>query len=284
MATTAREHRTHETSDDNEFVSSVLGVMQLKPECLDDDGLDLAVELCGQLRGMVSTCEARFAEEIRRRRGAYAAEETLRKRQRMSAKKAKRRAKTAHATANNPSLNDALESGDISEEHADTLADAEEKHEGATDALIGKAKEQGPDRFRNTARDWSREQDGNDSEAQRQYNRRSAKKWTRPDDGMSVFLAELDPESNAMLTHALATALRRRRAANSDLDDETLVALTSDKVLFDTFMDIIRAYLRGDPTSGSTAVTMLLIDQKGRVVNRGIHMAELEKAISKLVR
>ena len=32
-----------------------------------------------------------------------------------------------------------------------------------------------------------------------------------------------------------------------------------------------------------TLPTMLLIDQKGRVVNRGIHMAELEKAISKLL-
>ena len=100
MAATATHEHTGEAGDDNEVVSSVLGVMGLDPVSLDDDGLDLAVELCGQLRGMVSTAEARFAEEIRRRRGAYAAEETLRKRQRMSAKKAKRRAKTAHATAN----------------------------------------------------------------------------------------------------------------------------------------------------------------------------------------
>ena len=84
------------------------------------------------------------------------AEDALRRKQRLGSRAARRQAKSAKTIADNPDVQDALANGEISEEHADALADAESEHDGAVGELLPKAKEQGADRFRASARSWSR--------------------------------------------------------------------------------------------------------------------------------
>jgi len=253
-----------EANNEYDFVSTVLSVLSLDPTSLDDEGLDVAIGVFGQLRGIVTGAEATFVAEIERRRGQFAAEEALRKRQRMSSKKAKRRAKTAGTTAANPKLKDALSSGEVGEEHADALADIEEQHEGATDELLGKAKEERPDKFRNSARDWSRNRDGDHSAEEKLRNARSARTWTRPEDGMGMFLAQLDPESYAVFIPGLATWVRRLRNEGDDPTsdigaDEALIFRTSEQLLLDALVAMTTASLSGDGGLAAPLARMLLI-------------------------
>jgi len=197
------------------FVDAAAGVLLLEPSGLDVDALKTSIGLCGTLRGMVASAEAGFVAELERRSGRHEATEALRKKQKVSPAKARRRTKTAKTTAGQPDLAVALAGGDISEEHADAIADADQAHPDseATQALLDDAKTQSVEQFRHTAKGWERGQqaDDDETEAERQYKARKVRSRVRPEDGMGVTIAELDPEGHATFITALAWWVRKLR-------------------------------------------------------------------------
>ena len=246
--TTATKDRQRSGSSD--FVESALYLLALDPKTLDTADLVTAIEGCGQLRGMVSAAEAGFITEYETRCGAHETAETLKRKQKLSARRAKRRTKTAKNTAGDDKVAAALKAGEISDEHADVLADAEEEHEGATDELLETAKGEGVDRFRQTARDWARNKDGHngDSAATKQFKARKASSFIRDGDGMGITIAELDPTNHAAFTTALAywvpKLFNQEQTPTLTADpvlDAALVARTSQQRLADALVAMAAA-------------------------------------------
>jgi len=216
MATTFATRQQYGPS----FVEAATQVLLLDPSGLDIGGLKTSIGLCGTLRGIVSAVEAGFVAELERRAGRHEANEALRKKQKVSPAKAKRRSKTSKTTSEQRELAAALADGQISEEHADAIADADQAHPGAgaTAALLDEAKTQSVEQFRHTAKGWERGQqhDQGEAEAERQYKARKVRSRIRPEDGMGVTIAELDPENHATFITALAWWVRKLRNNNKN--------------------------------------------------------------------
>ena len=261
MTTTTKDKQTSSA----EFVESALYLLGLDPKTLDTADLVTAIEGCGQLRGMVSAAEAGFITEYEARCGTHETTETLKKKQKLSARRAKRRAKTAKNTAGNNKVAEALKAGEISDEHADVLADAEQEHEGATDELLETAKDEGVDRFGQSTRGWARGRDG-DSEATKQFKARKATTFIRDEDGMGITIAELDPSNHAAFTSALAywvpKLFNQEQTPTLTADpvlDAALVARTSRQRLADALVAMAAASINPNNVSGPVTARMLLI-------------------------
>jgi len=252
------------------FVAAAETLSMSVPACLDIDSLEIVLGLCGTIRGMVACYEAAIVVELESRVGEHQTTETLKKKQKISPRKAKRRRKSAENTAKRPEVAAALANGEISEEHADTIADAEQAHPGAgaSLALLDNAKSQGVEAFRHSTRDWRRGQDGDEgeTEAEKQFAARNVKTHVRPEDGMGVTIAELDPENHATLIGVLAYWVRRLRnkALNTEPDplaDQALVSTTPAQLLADALVAMASASINGHdgPTVSAAGVARMLV-------------------------
>ncbi len=179
---------TRQKSRSTQFVAAAETLSAQVPGALDVEGLESAIGLCGTVRGMAASYEAALVVELESRVGEHQTIETLKKKQKISPRKAKRRRKSGENTASQPEVAAALAGGEISEEHADVIADAEQAYPGASLALLDNAKDQSVDRFRHSTRDWRRGQDGDEgeTEAEKQFAARNVKTYVRPEDGMGV--------------------------------------------------------------------------------------------------
>jgi len=250
------------------FVDTATQVLLLEPSGLDIDGLKTSIGLCGTLRGIVSAAEAGFVAELDRRAGRHEATEALRMKQKVSPAKAKRRSKTSKTTAEQPDLAAALADGDISEEHADAIADADQAHPdaGATQALLDDAKTQSVEQFRHTAKGWGRNQQGDEgkTEDERQYKARKVWSRIRPEDGMGVTIAELDPENHATFITALAWWVRRLRNNNNASKanaaaDRALIASTPEQLLADALVAMASASTNPAGAGSAVATARMLV-------------------------
>ncbi len=129
--------------------------------------------------------------------GGVDAERVLRARTKCSAKTAKRAARTARALEHMPKARAALARGEISESHADALADAAERtsDERADDELVASAVARPADLFARHSREWAATKESEaDRRArhERQRSLREAQTGTG-DEGMRWFLLRLDP-------------------------------------------------------------------------------------------
>ena len=220
---------------------------------MSDEQLRASLGDAEVLRSVLATAEAEVFAELERRTSAFDAETDLRRTQRVSNRRASRRASTSRHIASHEPTRDALACGSITAEHADALCDAENEHEGAAGDLIEKATQQGPDRFRDTVRRHCRERDGDEgaSAAQKQFNRRSGKVFTK-DDGMGVHTFELDPESNEAGIRALAYWIRRLKdlppppgAPESSVhDDIALIKASGRQLMADAYIAMGNASLQ----------------------------------------
>ena len=243
----------HQSCDADGFVETGLRLLAVDPHGFDADSLEAGIAVFGQLRGLVTSAESRWFGELSKQTSEHDAEAALRRKQRLSSRTAKRRAKTAKAAAKSKPLRDALANGDISDEHADAMADAEQQHEGAVDDLLDKAKNQGADRFKDSARTWSRQKDGDDgaSQAARQFRNRKGSSYIRPDDGMGVTTLELDPVNHAAHVAALCHFIRLRRGlpipdgGPDEVADRMLMATTSQQAIADAAIALDAAALSG---------------------------------------
>jgi len=168
----------------------------------------------------------RFAE-VRRLKGATAAYEArlvraidglgdrglngkgvLRAQGKTSAKAAARVAETATMLSDMPEVEAALESGQITSEHADAVADAAKKvsPEDAERELLDAAEIAPADVFAKRTREWAAKKTKDDgTETHRRQRRdRSGAHWVDDDTGMMMFLFGLDRETGADVNAALA--------------------------------------------------------------------------------
>jgi len=265
MATTFNTHHQHGPA----FGEAAAQVLLLDPAGLDVDGLKTSIGLCGTLRGIVSAAEAGFVAELERRAGRHEATEALRKKQKVSPAKAKRRSKTSKTTSEHPELAAALAEGDISEEHADVIADADQAHPdaGATAALLDHARGQSVEQFRHTAKGWERDQQGDkgEAEAERQHNARKVRSWIRPEDGMGVTIAELDPENHATFITALAWWVRKLKnnhnsgSKTDPVADRAIIASTPEQLLADALVAMASASTNPAGAGSAIATARMLV-------------------------
>jgi len=261
---------TRQKQRSTEFVAAAEVLSTSIPAQLDVDGLETAIGLCGSIRGMAASYEAALVVELESRVGEHQTTETLKRKQKISPRKAKRRRKSAENTANQPAVAAALADGEISEEHADAIADAEQAHPqaGASLALLDKARNQGVEAFRHSTRDWRRGQDGDEgeTESEKQFAARNVKTYVRPEDGMGVTIAELDPENHSVLIGALAYWVRRLRnktqnAEPDPLADQALITTTPAQLMADALIAMASASVNGHEhgTVSAAGVARMLV-------------------------
>jgi hypothetical protein len=191
----------------------------------DDDELRRLVKVCGRLRSQLVAFEAGLLTEIGRRRATMpeGAEGAVAQGQRGSRATARRRARKAKALDALPRTRSALERGDISEEHADTLVSAAGRKGEAVskseDELLDHARRETPEAFADRVRRFEDEVDGDDGVERfnRQRRRRKLTMHTRPDDGMTILHAELDPVAGARVRRALGVRAERLWRADAKL-------------------------------------------------------------------
>lgn len=160
--------------------------------------LEAALERCGRVTSFVTAKKlaalAALAELVDE---GPAPADANRAKTRESSQASKRAAATANQLVSMPALQEALENGEISPEHADAAADAAQRvsPEAADGALAKLAVQLPADRFAKKAREWAGE---NEDEAaaetcqQRAHRERDGRVWRKKDGRIGIF-AELDP-------------------------------------------------------------------------------------------
>lgn len=160
--------------------------------------LERAIERCGRIESFVAAkrlaCLAALAQLGD---DGVKPSDTNRVKTRASAKKSKRAARTATQLPSMPKIKQALEDGEISEEHADAAADAAARvsPEAADEALAGLAKQLPADRFADEAGDWAGRQESDDQAETAQQRARRERRggvWRKKNGRIGIH-AELDP-------------------------------------------------------------------------------------------
>jgi hypothetical protein len=191
----------------------------------DDDELRRLVRVCGRLRSQLVAFEAGLLAEISRRTATMpeGAEGAVARGQRGSRAAARRRARKARALDSLAATRSALERGDISEEHADTLVCAAGRQAAAVsdneDELLDHARRESPEAFADRVRRFEDEVEGDDGVERfnRQRRRRKLTMHTRRDDGMTILHGEFDPVAGARIRRALGVRAERGWRADAKL-------------------------------------------------------------------
>ncbi len=191
----------------------------------DADELRRLVRVCGRLRSQLAAFEAGLLAEISRRTATMpeGAEGAVARGQRGSRAAARRRTRTAKALDALPATRTALEQGDISEEHADTLVSAARRQAEAVAAsegeLVDHARRDSPEAFADRVRRFEDEVEGDDGVERfnRQRRRRKLTMHTRRDDGMTILHGEFDPVAGARIRRALGVGAQRGWRADAKL-------------------------------------------------------------------
>ncbi|NIV87010.1 MAG: hypothetical protein GWN07_11950, partial [Actinobacteria bacterium] len=198
---------------------------------------------------MASRRLACMAELDARDDGGIPSEAVRRSRSKCSSKKAKRAAKTATALENMPEARAALARGEISEEHADALADAAERVSPAmVDAeLAGDAAKRPADLFAKQSREWANKKESDaDQQArhERQVKARRGTAWEKPG-GMVALFAEFDPHEGGHVKKALAREVDRLWRADGGRDGTPDDIRTTEQRTADALANLILGRVPG---------------------------------------
>jgi hypothetical protein len=231
---------------------------------LDRVGLGELQSTCRRWRSVLDGVEAkRLAAEMapdederptRRRAAAGGA------RSRAAARRAARR---AAAVKKNPKLVDDMNSGRLSSEQADTIADAASKSDGAAacdQGLIDAVAEAGVDAGRRIASDWLQQRadkDKTQSRHDRQHRLRRMSTYTDPHRGTDVL--KLEGTTSAIEELRARIELRERQLWEADGGRDLKPGehrRTREQRLFDAAQDILLGTTAAAQTSGRPAVVL----------------------------
>ncbi len=160
-----------------------------------------------------------------------------------SARRAKKSAKTARKLKKMPKTREKLAKGEISEEHADSAADAAERvgdAERADDELSTQA-DCPADMFEERAREWASENEPDD-EAEDRAARRKANRRLKifdGDDDMVVISGQAHPEIGAQLAAAIEEEYDRLWRADGGRDGDPLSVRTPEQRRLDALANLI---------------------------------------------
>ena len=133
----------------------------------------------------------------------------LKRNSRLSGRDAKRMAKVAERLPDLPKVARALAEGEITVDHAKSMADAADKvgpdAVNSDPTLLEEAARTGPDGFARKARDWSNRKliEAGIDILERQHRAREAKLWVDPKTGMGMLFAKLTATQFAHLQQAV---------------------------------------------------------------------------------
>ena len=188
------------------------------PEAVDVAGLSLS-ELRARL-GLIKKAEARLAAmkaaalaEYSGRAGEGLARRMVLDELQASKQQARREVETASQLSQVPETLDALNAGEIPEDHAKQIAKAASQGPVDESVLVEAARCEDFGTFSRTLRDHQHEQSGDDGKSllAKQRQRRDLSFFKSPDDGMFVLNGRFDPEAGNRIEAALADEVRRQR-------------------------------------------------------------------------
>ncbi len=251
----------------------------------DDDELRRLVKVCGRLRSQIAAFEAGLLAEISRRRATMpeGPEGAIERNQRGSRAAARRRVRKAKALEELPRTRSALEQGDITEEHADTIVSASGRQAEAVTAregeLVDHARRESPEAFADRVRRFEDDVDGDDGVERfnRQRRRRKLSIHNRVDDGMTIVHGEFDPIAGACIRRALS--LRAERAWRADAKLPLARRRTPEQRLADALEELCgaddvpgssRRPVESSPPAGAgaTRATVMVVADLQRLTDR----------------
>lgn len=177
---------------------------------LSEAALEAEITALSRVDSAVVARRSVIVSELSRRRSDAA--DRVRQAGNMSAREAKKAAKTADGLAKLGKTREALERGEIGKEQAEQLASRMDKPELAKnvvdneEALLERAKNESVDEFARTMRkdDLDSSPDGGNTQARRQRQARTGSMWIDPDTGMHHLFAKFDPVTGARVSASLA--------------------------------------------------------------------------------
>ena len=167
-----------------------------------------ALGLLGRLQTRLSSHMCDLTRQATEANPDTDAVRVLKQKSRMSGRDAKRMAKVAERLPDLPKVAEALAEGEITVDHAKSLADAADKvGPDVVDSdpiLLDEATRSGPDGFARKARDWSNQKliEAGIDILERQRRAREAKLWIDRNSGMGMIFARLTPAQFAHLQQA----------------------------------------------------------------------------------
>jgi hypothetical protein len=271
---------------------SVVRSLGRDPDRLTTGELRAALSVAATLRGWLAGRESRLIRELDRRAkdSSDPAKDTagqVGRGQNLDPGQAKRKTRTAKELDALPETQAALEQGEISEAHADALADARAKADATAKAALGAreaellaagAKET-PGQFRDRLAQFVKRHSADDgrSEFDRKRGARRLSLW-RDKDGMTQLRGSFDPVAGQLVRSTLdrvAEQLYRRDHRNHPEDEPVPVEeRTNEQRMADAFSEVCR---RADQVDGPAkrgqdrAVVFLSLDDLlGRLDAAGI--------------
>jgi len=238
----------------------------------------------------------RFAE-VRRIRGSVAAYQArlvravdglgdqgldgkgvLRAQGKTSSKAATRAAETARMMSEMPKVEEALEEGRITAEHADVVAEAAKKvsPSQAESALLGDGEIPPADVFAKRGREWAGKNTKDDGTADHEAQRRNrtGKHWVDDDSGMFMFLFGLDRESAETVSKALGKREKQMWRDDGGRNGPPADMRTSDQRMADAFVELITDTAAGSPSHPMHQVNAVF-DVNGMTDDHGRPLASL---------
>lgn len=230
-------------------VHAAFDVGAIDPALLTEDELRVELSAAERLTSKVRAWQARLVDEANRRDlaqrdGCSSAAAWLTSQLGISAAEAARRQDEAAAVASSPDVAGAFERGEITPEHARLIASTTRAEPNLPIAdLLADARQLDAGRFALRARRLRRahQADGGLTQHEAQRQARRASVWIRPDDGMVILSAELDPVGGARVRAALfdeADRLWRAEHPRQGAHEVPVDARTNPQRLADALVNI----------------------------------------------
>ena len=198
------------------------------PEVVDVAGLSLSG--LRERLGLIKRAEARLAAmkaaalaEYSGRAGEGLARRMVLDELQASKQQARREVETASQLSQVPETLDALNAGEIPEDHAKQIAKAASQGPVDESVLVEAARREDFGTFSRTLRDHQHEQSGDDGKSllAKQRQRRDLSFFKSIEDGMFILNGRFDPEAGNRIEAALADEVRRQRHDDKDAADLT---------------------------------------------------------------
>jgi len=189
------------------------------------------------------------------RDGGLCGADVARSKGKASSRRAKKAARTAEKLARMPRARGKLAAGTITEEHADSLADAAERvedPEAVDEALADTAELLPADLFHKKSRDWAGRNEPEDSAENGHRRRRANRRLAvfEGDDNMIVIAGQADPIVGAQMLAALDGEVDRLWHLDGGRDGDPLASRTPEQRRFDALANFILGR-PGESTFGS---------------------------------
>lgn len=212
--------------------------------------LESAIERCGRVTAFTAAKKlACLAELERLADDGVKPADTNRTKTRASARASKRAARTATQLPAMPAIRQALEAGEISEEHADAAADAAARvsPEAADGDLARLARQLPADRFAREAQEWAGRREAAEAAETRQQRarrERTGRVW-RKNNGRIAMYGELDAVAGAPVLKAWEQEMDCLYREDGGRDADPATARTYDQRGADALANLITASASG---------------------------------------